>query len=117
MDFYLFNLTNKPFFVKDESPKHVELVIYPNDFATLPMSRNNFILSSVDSEVTLVDRASASFEIAPQYVKPKLSRRSRWSNISTPEDCPWRIYRDQVPSSVPLLRLTLKMLTKNSVGI
>jgi len=99
MDVYLFNLTNKPLFVK-----HVELIVHPNDFAILPACRNNFILSPVGgrSEVTPMDRASMSFEVAPQYVEPKLSRRSRWSNISTPEDCPWRIYRDQVPSSVPL---------------
>jgi len=98
MEFSLFNLTNEPLFVKHESPKHVE-VVRPNDFATLPASRSSFILSSVGegsgSEVTLLDRASASLEVASQYMKQKLSRRSRWSNISTPEDCPWRIYRDQ----------------------
>ncbi|KAI9511337.1 PLC-like phosphodiesterase [Russula earlei] len=97
MECHLFNLTDKPFLVKPESlGNEVELVVLPNDFATLPAGGNNFTLSSAGgrSEVAL-EKAGLELDVERRYVNLKKSPRFRWNNVSMPEDCPWRIYRDQ----------------------
>lgn len=109
MRLYLFNLTNSIVFVKSGSEcstNGLELSILPNVSATLPSGKNKFILSSVggDSSSTLEkEKVSPELEIERQYVvNPTKAFPSRWNLLAMPEDCPWRIYRDQVISLAPL---------------
>jgi hypothetical protein len=116
MMLYLFNLTDRTFFVKSKSKRSepaVQRSVNPNDFAELPTGKDKFELSSskADSETT-PEKVSPGPEVEWQYlVNPKKCSRIGWSHISMPEDCPWRIYRDQVTSSI-LLRLSVKRLMK-----
>ena len=107
MVLYLFNLTDRTFFVKSKSKRFeptVQLSVNPNDFAELPTDKDKFELLSAnaDSEPT-PEKVSPSPKVGRQYlVNPKKCPRFGWSHISMPEDCPWRIYREQV---TPLILL------------
>jgi hypothetical protein len=116
MMLYLFNLTDRTFFVQSKSKRSepaVQRNVNPNDFAELPTGKDKFELLSAkaDSE-TIPEKISPGPEVKRQYlVNPKKCSRIGWSHISMPEDCPWRIYRDQVTSPI-LLRLSVKRLMK-----
>jgi hypothetical protein len=106
MKLYLFNLTNVSLFIGPEGSEHTaKLSVLPNAFAALPASEDNIILSSTggDSEIKL-EKASLGVEVERQYVINLKKSSFRWSprDVSMPEDCPWRIYCDQVASSVLL---------------
>jgi hypothetical protein len=112
MMLYLFNLTDRTFFVKSKSKRSqpaVQLSVNPNDFAELPTGKDKFeLLSAKADSGTTSEKVSPGPEVERQYlVNPKKCSCSRWSHISMPEDCPWRIYRDQVTSLI-LLRSSLK---------
>ena len=104
MVIYLFNLTDRTLLVKykSEAIQHVN----PNDIANLRCKgKFDLVLANADSETT-------SEKVSQQYpVNPKKSFGFGWSFISMPEDCPWRIYRDQVTSLI-LLRFLVKRLMK-----
>ena len=109
---YLFNLTDRTFFVKSKSKRSepaVQLSVNPNDFAELSRGNDKFeLLSAKADSGTTPEKISHSPEVERQYlVNPKKCSCSRWSHISMPEDCPWRIYRDQVTSLI-LMRLSIK---------
>ncbi len=112
MKLYLFNLTDKTFFVKskpERSENAIELSVIPNDFAELPVGKDKFGLSSAraNPEITS-EKVLLGPEVERQYlVNPKECSSFGWSHVSMPEDCPWRIYRDQVTSLI-LLRLSVK---------
>jgi hypothetical protein len=116
MMLYLFNLTDRTFFVKSKSKRSepaVQLSVNPNDFAELPAGKNKFeLLSAKADSGTTPEKVSPGPEVERQYlVNPKKCCRFGWSHISMPEDCPWRIYRDQVTSLI-LLRLSVRRLMK-----
>jgi len=99
MTLYLLNLTDKPLFVTfKQSEQAVELRVPPNAPTSLPEGRDSFILSLVEgSPETTTKKTSLEAEKQSQYVlNPKKAPPLRWGPISMPEDCPWRIYRDQV---------------------
>ena len=112
MMLYLFNLTNRSFSVKSKSKRSlpaVQLSVNPNGFVELPTGKEKFELLSpnADSETT-PEKVSPGHEVERQYlVNPKKCSRFGWSHIPMPEDCPWRVYRDQV-SSLILLRLLVE---------
>jgi hypothetical protein len=112
MMLYLFNITDRTVVVKSKSNRSepaVQLSVNPNNFAELPTGKDEFELLSAkaDSEAT-PEKVSPGPEAERQYlVNLKKSSCLRWSHISIPEDCPWRIYRDQVTSLI-LLRLSIK---------
>lgn len=112
MMLHLFNLTDRTFVVKSKSKRSqpaVELSVNPNDSVELPTGKDKFELlsSKAHSEVT-AEKASHSPEVERQYlVNPKKCFRFGWGHIPMPEDCPWRIYRDQVTSLI-LLRLSVE---------
>ena len=112
MTLYLFNLTDRTLFVKSKSKRSepaVQLSVNANNFAELPIGKDKFELLSMkaDSEIA-PEKVSLGPEVERQYlVNPKKCSRLGWSHISMPEDCPWRIYRDQVTSLI-LLRLSVK---------
>jgi hypothetical protein len=107
MKVYLFNLTDRTFFVTSKCAE--ELSVLPNAFAVLPAIKDNFKLSSVGTSPEIKpEKVLLGLEVERQYlVNPKKSTSFGWDYISTPEDCPWRIYRDQVASLI-LLRLSVK---------
>ncbi len=121
MKLYLHNLTDRTFLVKPESKrsKHhdaaVELSVNPNDSAELPTGKDKFKILSprANQEITSEKKVSPGpkVESQPEYlVNPKKCSCFRWSRISMPEDCPWRIYRDQVTSLILLqCRLNVPM--------
>jgi hypothetical protein len=106
MKLYLFNLTNVSLFIGPEGYEHtVKLSVLPNAVAALPSSEDNFILSSTggDSEIKS-EKASLGVEVERQYALNLKKSSFQWSprDVSLPEGCPWRIYCDQVASSVLL---------------
>jgi hypothetical protein len=107
MTLYLFNLTDRTFFVKSKSKSPqpaVQLSVNPNNSVELPTGKDKFELLPVkaDSETT-PEKVPHDPEVERRYlVNPKKSFRSGWSQISMPEDCPWRIYRDQVTTLILL---------------
>jgi hypothetical protein len=118
MTLYLFNLTDRTFFVKSTSKRSqpaAQLSVNPNDFAELSTGKDKFELLSTKADSGATSEkvtVSSSPEVEWQYlVNPKRCSRFGWSLISMPEDCPWRIYRDQVTSLI-LLRLSVERLMK-----
>ena len=112
MMLYLFNLTDRTFVVKSKSKRSepaVQLSVNPNNFAELPTGKDKFELISAKADSgTTPEKVSPDPEAERQYlVNLKKSSCLRWSHVSMPEDCPWRIYRDQVTSLI-LLRLPVK---------
>jgi hypothetical protein len=106
MKFYLFNLTDCTVFVKSECSRDpFKLAILPNLFAALPSDKHwhKFIVSSVGTGSSSTrEKVSTELEIEWQYaVNTTEAFPFRW-NLAMPEDCPWRIYRDQVASLAPL---------------
>jgi hypothetical protein len=110
MKLCLFNLTDRTISVTSGRSEHVvDLSVLPNAFAELPAGKAKFKLTSVGAspKITL-EKVSFMLEVERQYlVNPKKSSPFGWSHILMPEDCPWRIYRDQVTSLI-LLRLSVK---------
>lgn len=111
MMLYLFNFTDRTFVVKSNSKGSqpaVQLSVKPNDSAELPTGEDKFelLVTRADSEAT-----ASSPEERQYLVNPKKRSRFGWSLIPMPEDCPWRIYRDQVTSLI-LSRLWVKRLMK-----
>ncbi|KAI0303501.1 hypothetical protein B0F90DRAFT_1379808 [Multifurca ochricompacta] len=99
MKFYLFNLTGSTVFVKnEEGTKHTfKLSVLPNATTTIPAGNRKFMLSSVGGipEITF-EKALHEFEVEQQYViNPSKKFSFRWGLLAMPEDCPWRIYREQ----------------------
>ena len=110
MKLSLFNLTDRTFFVTSECSDHAsELSVAPNSSAVLPTGKDNFKLSSVGAwPETTLEKALPGLEVGRDYlVNPKKSSPFGRCHISMPEDCPWRIYRDQVASLI-LLRWSVK---------
>lgn len=107
MEVCLFNLTDRTIFITSECA--VEISVLPNAHAVLPASKDIFKLSSVGASPKFTpEKVLLGLEVEWQYlVKPKKSSSFGWDYISMPEDCPWRIYRDQVASLI-LLRLSVK---------
>jgi hypothetical protein len=104
MKLYLFNLTDESLSVG--CFEHAgKLSVLPNAFTALPASKDNFILLSstvVNSEIKY-EKASRGVEVVRQHVvNLKESSRRSPGHVSMPEGCPWRIYRDQVASSILL---------------
>jgi hypothetical protein len=107
MTLYLLNLTDKTLFVTlKQSKQAVELRVPPNAPTSLPEGKDSFILSLVEGSLeTTPEKTSLEAGKQSQYVlNPKKSFPLRWGPISMPEDCPWRIYRDQVTSLVHCCR-------------
>lgn len=109
---YLFNLTDRTFFVKPKFKRPetaVQLGVNPNDFVELPSGKDKFeLLLAKAGSGTTPEKVSHGLEVEREYlVNPKKCSCFGWSRISMPEDCPWRIYRDQVTSLI-LLRLSVK---------
>jgi len=112
MKLYLFNLTDRTFSVKSKfnrSEPAVQLSVNPNDFTELPTGNDKFeLLSAKADSGTTPEKVSPGPEVERQYlVDPKKYSCFRWNHIPMPEDCPWRIYRDQVTPLIPL-RLSVK---------
>jgi hypothetical protein len=103
MKLYLFNFTDGTLSVTSGRSEHAaELSVLPNASAVVPTGKANFKLTSVGAspKITL-EKVSLTLEVERQYVvNPKKSSPFGWSHISMPEDCPWRIYRDQVASLI-----------------
>lgn len=94
MKLRLLNLTDRTVFVKYDHT--AELSVLPSAFAALPAGEENFTLSRASSKFNVL-------KVERQYVvNPNKSSSFRWNHILMPEDCPWRIYRDQVASLVLL---------------
>jgi hypothetical protein len=116
MKLYLFNLTDRTLLVRSKSKRSqpaVQLGVNPNDSAELSTGKDKFELLSTkaDSEATS-EKVSSSPEVERRYlVNPKRCSCFGWSLIPMPEDCPWRIYRDQVTSLI-LLHLLVERLMK-----
>jgi hypothetical protein len=112
MMLYLFNFTDRTFFVKSQSKRSqpaVQLSVNPNNSVEVPTGEDKFELLSAkaDSETT-PEKTSLGPEIERQYlVNPKKLFHFGWSLIPMPDDCPWRIYRDQVTSLI-LLRSSIE---------
>jgi len=115
MTLYLFNLTDRTFFVKSKSKRSepaVQLSINPNNFAELPGKDKFELLSANADSETPPEKVSPGPEAErPYLLNLKKSSCLKWSHISMPEDCPWRIYRDQVTSLI-LLRLSVERSMK-----
>jgi hypothetical protein len=107
MQVCLFNLTDRTIFITSECV--FELSVLPNAHAVLPTGKDNFKLSSVGASPKFTpEKVLLGLEVVRQYlVNLKKSTSFGWDYISMPEDCPWRIYRDQVASLI-LLRLSVK---------
>lgn len=94
MKLCLFNLTdNAILFKSDCCTNDSELIVLPEVSAEIPSGKQNFDISiRGKSEKAFLDN-----EVERRYVVnlSKLSS-SRRSLLTMPEDCPWRIYRDQV---------------------
>jgi hypothetical protein len=111
MKLRLFNLTDKTILVTSECLEHAAgLSVLPNASAELP-AEDNFKLSSIGaSPENILEKVLLELEVGRQHsVNPKKRCPFGLSHISMPEDCPWRIYRDQVTSLI-LLRLSVKCL-------
>ena len=95
MKLYLFNLTDITIFVKSKwfnDPP--ELSILPSASAALTSDKAQFILSSVgEGSSSKLEKVS----LERQYVvNTSKAFPFRYNLLAMPEDCPWRIYRDQV---------------------
>ena len=110
MKLCLFNLTDTIIFITPKCSERAGINVLPKAFAELP-AEDSFKLSSVGASPKFTpEKVLLDLEVEPQYlVNLKKSCPFGWSHISMPEDCPWRIYRDQVTSLI-LLRLSVKCL-------
>ena len=106
MEVCLFNLTDRTIFITSECA--VEISVLPNAHAVLPASKDIFKLSSVGASPKFTpEKVLLGLEVEWQYLVNLKKSSFGWDCISMPEDCPWRIYRDQVASLI-LLRLSVK---------
>ena len=89
-----FNLTdNAILFKSDCCTNDSELIVLPEASAAIPSGKQNFVISSIrrKSEKAFLENEERRYVVNLS----KLSS-SRHSLLTMPEDCPWRIYRDQV---------------------
>ena len=100
MKLSLVNLTDNAILLKSHCCKnYFEQIVLPGASATIPSGEQTFIMSSVQ---TNPEKVLLDYEVERQYVIDLIrSSYSRRSLLTMPEDCPWRIYRDQVTSPAP----------------
>lgn len=110
MKLCLFNLTDTAIFITSKCSEHASLNVLPDAFVELP-TEDSFKLSSVGASPKFTpEKVLLELEVERQYlVNLKKLCPFGWSPIPMPEDCPWRIYRDQVTSLI-LLRWSVKCL-------
>lgn len=99
MKLCLFNLTNNAILFKPDCYRNDSgLIILPEASAAIPSSKKEFVVSSVGKTNTS-EQVFLDYEVERQYVvNLKNSSSSRICLLTMPEDCPWRIYHDQVAS-------------------
>ncbi|KAI9446800.1 hypothetical protein H4582DRAFT_605995 [Lactarius indigo] len=95
MKLCFFNLTeNAILFKYDCCRNDSELIVPPEASVAIPSGKQKFAISSVRGSAP--EKVPLDYEEEQQYVV-NLSKSSSSSRclLAMPEDCPWRIYRDQ----------------------
>lgn len=100
MKLCLFNLTdNAILFKSDCRTNDSELIILPETSAVIPTGEQKIVMSVGKSHAITPEKVSLDYEIEQQHVIDlSNSSSSQRSLLAMPEDCPWRIYRNQVAS-------------------
>jgi hypothetical protein len=100
MKLCLFNLTdNAILFKSDCCTNGSDPIVLPEASAAIPSDMQNFVISSIRGSQAKSEKVSLDNEVERRYVvKLSKSLSSRRSLLTMPEDCPWRLYRDQVGS-------------------
>jgi hypothetical protein len=101
MKLRLFNLTDNAILFKSDCARNdSEIIVLPEASAAIPSGKRKFLMSSVGkSQASTPEKVFFDYEVERQYVvNLSSSSSSRRSLLTLPEDCPWRIYRDQVAS-------------------
>jgi len=136
MKLCLFNLTDNTILFKSEWGNDSELLVLPEASAAIPLGKQKFVISSVGgSRANTPEKVFLDYEEELQYVISSVggsrantpekvfldyeeerqyvvnlskSSSSRRSLLTMPEDCPWRIYRDQVTSPTLLYKYSVE---------
>ena len=102
MKLCLSNLTDNAIRLKSNCYRDdLELIVLPETSAAIPSSKQKVVMSWVGGSPASTEKEFLDYEVERQYVVDlSKSSSSRRSLLTMPEDCPWRIYRNQVASSV-----------------
>ena len=104
MKLCLSNLTDNAILFKSDCYRNgLELIVLPEASAAIPSGKRKFVISWLGGSQANTEKVFLDYEVERQYVIDlSKSSSSSHSLLTMPEDCPWRVYRNQVASPILL---------------